>query len=389
MAITGQSTPPPTMPVNSTPGGTLFPSAQKPRQNTGNRYNGGQLVNSYTVIKATSEGGDKRMLDVIFERLKYTIQAEWATGKEVAKILDTGEDVTVAPPARLTTDQKKDDLHFAIWREKVKQHVLKLDALEDAKSKLFSTVWKLLSKIMQSKVAGQSGFSEKSETSDVVWLVKTVRSLVTDFDSAMPEILSVSEALERIITYRQPEKMDNAEYVRVLLSLIKVYGQYCGAYGVHLKAEKCINDDIAALVDEDGDPLTDDVRSTKRQESIRMYREKAIAMQIIRGACRKRYSSLRRNLATDFGLKTNKYPETIDDAVNALNVAEKQLSLPFKKLRNQDDLTFAQNGHGNPVAGTNGKIIDNIICHKCKKSGHYANKCPMESQDEVNADEEP
>lgn len=329
------------------------------------------------------------MLDVIFERLKYTIQAEWTTGKEVAKILDTGEDVTVAPQARLTAEQKKDDLHFAIWREKVKQHVLKLDALEDAKSKLFSTVWKLLSKIMQSKVAGQSGFSEKSEASDVVWLVKTVRALVTNFDSAMPEILSVSEALERIITYRQHEKMDNAEYVRVLLSLIKVYEQYCGAYGVHLKAEKSIDDDLAVLVDEDGDPIPDDEKHKKRQEQIRMFREKTIAMQIIRGACPKRYSSLRKNLATDFGLRTNKYPKTINDVVNALNVAEKQLSPPYQKIRNPNGFIFAQNGNGNLIAGTNGKIMENIICHKCKRPGHYANKCPVENQDEKEADEEP
>jgi len=330
MALTRVTTPPQTL-ISSASVGTVGGHTLKQRLGTPTRNRMTHAFHTYTIIKASSEGGDKRMLDVIFERLKYTIQAEWTEGQGVSKILDTFEDVTIAPPERLTTDQKKDDLYVAIWREKVKQHVIKLDALESAKNKLYSTVWKLLSKVMQSKVAGQAGFSVKSEACDVVWLVQNVRALVTDFDSAMPEILSVSEALEKIINFRQSEKLENAEYVKSLLALVKVYEQYCGPYGVHLKEEKRIDDHLATAVDEDGDPLDIATKKERKTEAIRVFREKAIAMQIIRGACVRRYSSLRKNLATDYGLKLNKYPETIDGAVNALNVAESQLPPYIKK----------------------------------------------------------
>jgi hypothetical protein len=60
-------------------------------------------------------------------------------------------------------------------------------------------------------------------------------------------------------------------------------------------------------------------------------REKAIAMQIIQGACRKRYSALKKNLAVDFGLKVDKYLVTVDEAVNALNVQEMNLPSHFQE----------------------------------------------------------
>lgn len=318
------------------------------------------------------------MLDVIFERLKYTIKAEWTEGQGVSKILDTYEDVTIDPPQKLTDVQKQDEVLVAIWKEKIKQHVVKSDALDSAKEKLYSTVWKLLSETLKNKVSGQKGFSEKNAVSDVVWLVKIVRALVTDFDTTMPEILAVSEALEKILNYRQGEKMENSEYVKNLMALVKVYEQYCGPYGVHQCEEKRIDERIAAELDEDGNPLDEEAKRMRKKEEVRNFRNKAIAMQIIRGACKKRFSRLRYNLATDYGLRVDKYPNTIDDAVNALNVAESQLPLYMKKPRHPNGFMFAQTGEEKLVAGTDGKFFDRITCHKCKHKGHYAPKCPYQ-----------
>lgn len=378
------TTTPPLVPTTT---GTTLSAENTGKGKSGqtNRANNASSFDSYSNIKASSEGGDKRMLEVIFERLKYTIRAEWSEGQSVSKILDTFEDVTVEPPERLTAAQKEDDLLVAIWKEKVKQHVVKLDALERAKEKLFSTVWKLLSKVLRNKVSGQAGFSDRNAASDVVWLVRTVRALVTDFDSAMPEILSVSEALEKILCYRQSEKMENSDYVRNLLALVKVYEQYCGPYGVHSREEKRIDEYLNSVRDENGAALDNEAKCIRKEEAVRKFREKAIAMQIIRGSCKKRYSGLRKNLATDFGLKINKYPETIDDAVNALNVAEGQLPHHFRKLRNSNGFMFAQVGEGKLIPGTNGKTFDHISCHKCKNMGHYADKCPSRSSDDMEA----
>ena len=121
--------------------------------------------------------------------------------------------------------------------------------------KLYSTVWNLLSKLLHNKVTGQPLFEEKNEKCNIVWLLNTVRALGTEFDGAMLEILSIGDALERILTYRQSESMENADYVKNLTVLIKVYEQYCGAYGVHMTELAKINNQICEAVDEGGNPL--------------------------------------------------------------------------------------------------------------------------------------
>jgi hypothetical protein len=156
-----------------------------------------------------------------------------------------------------------------IWKESVKQHVVKVRALARAKVKLYSTVWGLLSKLLHIKITGQPSFEEKSERCDVVWLLNTVRALVTDFDSTMPEVLSKGEALERILTYQQTENMENADYVKNLTVLIKVYEQYCGAYGVHMSEINKIDSQIQEAVDDAGNPFSTNVQAMAKNSLIR------------------------------------------------------------------------------------------------------------------------
>jgi Zinc knuckle. len=44
-------------------------------------------------------------------------------------------------------------------------------------------------------------------------------------------------------------------------------------------------------------------------------------------------------------------------------------------------LSFVQTD-GELKPGTNGKAMDHATCHKCKKVGHYANKCPQAEEEE-------
>jgi hypothetical protein len=100
--------------------GSLGTSTAKPKTHQGPRQNAGTQADAKCMtIKAALEGGDKRMLDIILERLKYSIRSEWTEGQEVSKILDTYEDVTVTPPERLTNEQKADDLFLEIWKESI------------------------------------------------------------------------------------------------------------------------------------------------------------------------------------------------------------------------------------------------------------------------------
>jgi hypothetical protein len=201
------------------------------------------------------------MLNVIFERLRYTIRTEWMEGHNVSKILEIYEDVNLTPPAELTTEQEASKLQVALWNKRVKRHVNQEESLECSKKRLFSTVWKLLSQAMKNKIAGKSGFAKKDSSGDVVWLVKMIRELVTDFNCHCPQVVSEAEALDKITSFRQAKRMENADYLKSLLTLVKVYKQYCGPYRLHSEASKRIGESLASRVDEQGNALGDDTKS--------------------------------------------------------------------------------------------------------------------------------
>jgi hypothetical protein len=110
-------------------------------------------------------------------------------------------------------------------------------------------------------------------------------------------------------------------------------------------------------VDEAGDPLSDRVKAVRKKASIREFREKAIAMQIIEGSCSKRYSAFKRTLSLHYGVNNNLYPETVDKAINALNVAESDLPNRFRNGKRENAFTFAQVDDEELVPGTNGKTV--------------------------------
>lgn len=323
------------------------------------------------------------MMDIVFEKLRYRIDSEWTEGTEVSKILENFEDVQLVTPNRLTDEEMRDPLLVEMWKEDVKLHMAERRALARAKQKLFATVWQILSQNLRSRISGQAEYEEKSQAKDPLWLVIMVREQVTNFDSSMPRVLSTRDSMERILTYRQGEKMDNAEYVKNLVALIKVFEQYSGTYGLYPKDLMEIDRQVEAATNENGGALAAPEKTKLKAEMIRSAREKAVATQIIAGADKKRYASLRRTLATMFGLKDNKYPVTIDGAINALNIHERQLPPHIKKL---SGINLLQSGK-EQVAGTDGKVIERITCHKCKNVGHYANRCPQ-AEPEAKAEKE-
>lgn len=351
-------------------------------QGKGSQYNGTKIPgagmnDNYSLIRAPREGGHKRMLDVIFEKLRYTIESEWTEGQLVATILETYEDVKVDPPRRLSEDDKKDDLLVEMWKEDVKQHISEMRALTRSKRRLYATVWKLLSKNMRNKVAARDAFEEKNAQADVVWLVNVIREIVSSFDRTIPQALSKLECMAKILNFQQTEKMENADYVKGLIALVKVHEQYDGPFGVSTKHMREMDDRVDNLTDDQGNPLGNVEKAKIKEKEIKEIREKAIAMQIIRGACKKRYSQLKMDLANDYGLKIDKYPDTVEEATSALNVHEGNLPNRQRKGRNQNGFSFAQDGNEKSVVpGKNGKVVEHILCHNCKSKGHYANQCP-------------
>lgn len=83
------------------------------------------------------------------------------------------------------------------------------------------------------------------------------------------------------MSYRQHEKSDNVDYLNNLLTLIKVYEQYCGLNGVNNLLTKKINVEVAAAFHEQGNALGDNDKQALMQELTRDARQHVIAIQLI------------------------------------------------------------------------------------------------------------
>lgn len=127
---------------------------------------------------------------------------------------------------------------------------------------------------------------------------------------------------------------------------------------------------IANSTDKNGDPLDDAAKEMRGVEAVKAIREKAVTTLIIRGACNRRYTSLRNHLMTEYGLKMDKTPPNIDNTMMALNNTESQVSKQSKQGRGgHGNFSFAQT-NSELVPGTNERTVDHVTCHKCNKAGH-------------------
>ena len=66
---------------------------------------------------------------------------------------------------------------------------------------------------------------------DPLWLLLAIQTITYKFDETKPLVLALDDALEDIVRYKQQENMDNSEFLKTFLSLIKVYKQYGGTFG--------------------------------------------------------------------------------------------------------------------------------------------------------------
>lgn len=57
----------------------------------------------------------------------------------------------------------------------MKQHIIKEEGLVEAKKKLYTMVWKLMSQALKNKIAGRAGFAEHDRRGDAIKLTTGVR----------------------------------------------------------------------------------------------------------------------------------------------------------------------------------------------------------------------
>jgi len=159
--------------------------------------------------------------------------------------------------------------------------------------------------------------------------------------------------------------MTVATYIEEFRTLVDVLEHHGGSIGIDAG---CLKAEEASLTDE---------------QKIKSSCDKALAIQFLRQADRRRFGALWEDLVNQFSRGNNQYLKDLTEA-HALLITFKQSREFVPHCGQQPDgggmpivegsgLSFAQLG---VTAGTDGIIHKHITCFGCQAKGHYSNTCP-------------
>ena len=101
--------------------------------------------------------------------------------------------------------------------------------------------------------------------------------------------------------------------------------------------------------------------------------EEFMAYLLIENADKEKYGSLLKTLRSKYSMTEDKYPRTIEKAINMLSEHPHDNS---KTRRQQQRDSSRRNDNQESEQGqTNAQDKSNVVCHACGKNGHYSTEC--------------
>ncbi len=170
-------------------------------------------------------------------------------------------------------------------------------------------------------------------------LIQKVKRIFVGFDNHKQEVFNLVQALKTLFLYTQGEKDGINQYrcnFRSLWDTVKAFG---GLPGVH---KGLMN---ALLKDPSWVNNVHNVTPKERVEAEETVCEAVKAAMLISDADKWQYGKLRDELANNYLLGTNQYPDTFDKAVCILgNYQTSKSSTPFRASPDNKGVAFLQRG---------------------------------------------
>jgi len=286
-------------------------------------------------------------------------------------MINTGGDISITFPQDLTEDEQMLFSKVHAFQEEYSEARDRTRTYKANKIALYQKVLELCSKQMRTTLTGVPGYEKAKIKHDPIWLLKSIKGICLRYDAKIKKSIALSSALESILSFRQKNR-SNDDYYKEFIALVDVYEQYGGTFG-HLSAYE---DDIKSLV------ATSSVTEAQARKKVR---ERVLASSFLERADTQRYGSMKRDLANDYSLSIDKYPESIANALSVLNSWRDDRRRSVPAPTSPDGFLFAQNEE--LVPGKDGKIYFNqtsdepIVCFGCNCKGHYAGRnCPNENR---------
>jgi hypothetical protein len=210
---------------------------------------------------------------------------------------------TIELPASLGDNPT--DVETLIQREEVKQYVSRTKDLKGHLAAMHSVAWGQCSEALKAKLKSLTGYKERSEAHDCVWLFGKIGSVMQKFEETRHAYTSMVVVMSSLSTCRQGSEQIVSDYIDRIRTIADTIEHHGGSIGNFFPS-------ATPLTDDDGTPYTTEARC-------KISREAYLAALCIQNADRTRYGTLIAHLANQFLLGRNEYPTDLTEAQGLLN----------------------------------------------------------------------
>ena len=253
----------------------------------------------------------------------------------VAKTIRKGIAQTIAlPPPVNTNAPDKADLEL-ICVEVVKSVAKRRQKLKESLMKGYATVYDQCSQEVQDKLKATKDWDLVQSEQSLHELVRRIEKICVGFDDHKQSVFNLVQSLKTLFLYSQSENETVEEYTRnfrILWDTVEAFGGSPGMQDGLVEAE-LMRRNIA------------NPSPTQLSEAEDVSIKQVKAAMLISGASCQKYGKLKDELANDYLLGSDHYPDTLEKAGRILaNYQSTRASTPYRASANKTGVAFMQRG---------------------------------------------
>ena len=256
-------------------------------------------------------------------------------GYLVAETVRTSKKQIIELPPAVDESTADAEDQKIIRAEEVKTVAKRRLKLGEALKKGYATVYDQCSQEVRDKLESTDDWDKTQKEQSLEELIRKIERICIGFDDHKQEVFNLVQALKTLYLYTQGEKESVEEYGRNFKSLWDTVEAFGGSPGVHKGLVEGILKDPGRV--RNVNSITDAERRAAEQE----VSDTVKAALVISGADNRRYGKLKDELANNYLLGTDQYPDTFDKAVRILgNYQTSRVNMPYRTNPNDTGVAF-------------------------------------------------
>ena len=269
------------------------------------------------------------------------------------------------------------DVEMDIYNDEKKEGLKVSKAIRDGRKYAKGVILAQCTREMREKLTTKDTFEEVTRDSDIVSLLRLIKTCGLDFSDDDYLIQNAVHVLRDLLTYTQERHSSNHDYREGLDTRVQKFEQMGGRLSTIFS-------------------LKDDVYSKCSPNEIK---ERIMAVIMIDQSCEERFGDFKKERNRDAHLGRNDFPATRNRAAVALDNHCDFVPKAKPSIGNggRDDATSSSSFVQYPakakdgsdlVKGKDGGLYPHIQCHNCNRYGHYKGSCPKKRREKKRKNED-